>query len=148
MHHPLSPFEILMAEDSPTDQAIAQTAFKSAKVPNRLHTVTNGYEALAFLGREGPHAAAPAPDLILLDLNMPRKNGLETLVAIKQHPELKHIPIIILTSSSAERDVVAAYGHHANGYIVKPVDFEQFVRVAESLMNFWSNVVKLPPKTA
>lgn len=145
MPPPLPPFEILMAEDSPTDQAIAQAAFKSAKVPNRLHTVTNGYEALAFLGREGLYAAAPTPGLILLDLNMPGKNGLETLAAIKQHPRLKHIPVVILTASQAERDLVAAYGHHANGYIVKPVGFDQFVAVVDSLMDFWCRVVKLPP---
>jgi len=146
MPHPPPPFEILMAEDSPTDQVIAQTAFKAAKVPNRLHTVTNGYEALAFLGREGPFSAAPAPGLILLDLNMPGKNGLETLGAIKQHPRLKHIPVVILTASQAERDLVAAYGLHANGYVVKPVDFDQFVHVVDSLMDFWCKVVKLPPQ--
>ena len=138
--------EILMAEDSPTDAEMTREAIKSSKLLNRLHTVVNGEEALAFLRREGAFASAPAPDLILLDLNMPRKGGLEALAEIKEHPQWKYIPVVILTSSQAERDVVAAYGHHANCYIIKPVDFNQFVEVVHTIENFWFGVVKLPPR--
>ena len=138
--------EILMAEDSPTDAEMTREAIKSSKLLNRLHTVVNGEEVLAFLRREGAFASAPAPDLILLDLNMPRKGGLEALAEIKEHPQWKYIPVVILTSSQAERDVVEAYGHHANCYIIKPVDFDQFVEVVHTIENFWFGVVKLPPK--
>lgn len=138
--------EILMAEDSPTDAAIAQEAIKSSKLLNRLHVVSNGEEVLAFLRRENLYAGAPTPDLILLDLNMPRKSGLEALTEIKEHPQWKHIPIVILTASKAERDVIEAYKHHANCYIVKPMDFDQFIEVVQTIENFWFGVVKLPPK--
>jgi chemotaxis family two-component system response regulator Rcp1 len=138
--------EILMAEDSPTDAAMTRAAIKASKLLNHLHTVTNGEEALAFLRREGVYSEAPVPDLILLDLNMPRKTGLEALAEIKEHPEWKQIPVVILTASHTERDVVAAYAHHANCYIVKPVDFERFVEVVHSIENFWFTVVKLPPR--
>lgn len=137
--------EILMGEDSPSDQMIAEEAIKSSKVLNHLHIVDNGEEVLSFLRREGPYADKPVPDLILLDLNMPRKSGLEVLAEIKESPAWRHIPVVILTSSEAERDVVAAYGLHANCYIVKPVDFEQFVKVVRSIEEFWFGVVKLPP---
>lgn len=136
--------EILMGEDSPTDLAIAQEAIKSSKLLNRLHTVSNGEEVLAFLRREEPFAGAPVPDLILLDVNMPRKSGLEVLAEIKEHPRWKNIPVVILTASTAERDVIKAYEHHANCYIVKPVDFERFVEVVRTIENFWFTVVKLP----
>jgi chemotaxis family two-component system response regulator Rcp1 len=138
--------EILMAEDSPTDLAIAHEAIKSSKLLNRLHSVSNGEEVLAFLRREAPFADAPAPDLILLDVNMPRKTGLEVLAEIKEHPRWKRIPVVILTASKAERDLISAYERHANCYIVKPVDFEQFVEVIRTIENFWFTVVKLPPK--
>ncbi len=138
--------EILMADDSPSDMAIAQEAVKSSQFLNRPHTVTNGEEVLAFLRREGRYADAPVPDLILLDLNMPRKGGLEVLAEIKSHPQWKLIPVIVLTASQAERDVAAAYGHHANCYIVKPVDFDRFIEVVQFIENFWFNIVKLPPK--
>ena len=137
--------EILMGEDSPSDQMIAEEAIKSSKVLNRLHIVANGEEVLSFLRREGAYAGKPVPDLILLDLNMPRKSGLEVLAEVKENPAWKHIPVVILTSSEAERDVVAAYGLHANCYIVKPVDFEQFVKVVHTIEDFWFGVVKLPP---
>lgn len=139
------PIEILMAEDSPSDQAIVQRAFTTSKLNNHLHTVWNGEEALAFLRREGKYATAPVPDLILLDINMPRKDGRETLAEIKQHARWKMIPVIILTSSRAEHDVLTAYGLHANCYIIKPVEFEQIVEVVHSVENFWFSIVKLPP---
>ena len=138
--------EILMAEDSPSNQVIARQAFKSAKTPHRLHIVNNGEEALAFLRREGAHAAAPVPDLILLDLNMPRMGGLEALAIIKLNPKWRHIPVIILTASKADDDVIGAYGAHANCYIVKPVDYERFVGVVQQIESFWFAVAKLPPK--
>ncbi len=140
------PIEILMAEDSPTDLAIAQEAIKSSKLLNRLHTVSNGEEVLAFLRREAPFAQAPAPDLIFLDVNMPRKTGLEALKEIKQHPRWKRIPVVMLTASKAEGDLISAYENHANCYIVKPVDFEQFDGVIRTLEHFWFSIVKLPPK--
>jgi chemotaxis family two-component system response regulator Rcp1 len=138
------PIEILMAEDSPTDQAIVQRAFKSSKLHNHLHIVWNGEEALEFLRREGKFASAPVPDLILLDMNMPRKDGRETLAEIKQHDQWKLIPVVILTSSKAERDIITAYGLHANCYVVKPVDFEQIIQVVHCIESFWFTVVKLP----
>lgn len=138
--------EILMAEDSPTDQLLTERAIKSSKLLNRIHTVGDGEEVLAFLRREAPYTDAPVPDLILLDVNMPRKNGLEALAEIKAHPDWKFIPVVILTSSAAERDIHTAYGHHANCYIVKPVDFGRFIEVVHSIENFWFGVVKLPPK--
>lgn len=138
--------EILMAEDSPTDQLIAEEAIKSSKLLNRLHTVSDGEKVIAYLQKEGLYADAPTPDLILLDLNMPRKGGLEALAEIKAHPEWRRIPVVILTASKSEQDVMAAYGQHANCYIVKPVDFEQFVKVVHSIENFWFSVVRLPSK--
>lgn len=138
--------EILMADDSPSDLAIAQEAIKSSRFLSRPHTVTNGEEVMAFLRREGRHTKAPIPDLILLDLNMPRKGGLEVLSEIKAHPQWKLIPVIVLTASQAERDVAAAYGHHANCYIAKPVDFDRFIEVVQLIENFWFNVARLPPK--
>jgi chemotaxis family two-component system response regulator Rcp1 len=138
--------EILMAEDSPTDQLIAEEAIKSSKLLNRLHTVSDGEKVLAYLRQEGEYAGAPTPDLILLDLNMPRKGGLEVLAEIKAHPRWRYIPVVILTASKSEQDIMAAYGQHANCYIVKPVDFEQFVKVVHCIENFWFSVVRLPPK--
>jgi CheY-like chemotaxis protein len=138
--------EILLAEDSPTDLLMTRAAIKSAKLFNRLHTVSNGEEVLAFLRREGPFAGAPVPDLILLDLNMPRKGGLEVLAEIKEHPRWRCIPVVILTASKAAGDVASAYGRHANCYIVKPVDFNHLVDVIHSIENFWFKIVKLPPE--
>jgi CheY-like chemotaxis protein len=138
------PIDILMAEDSPSDQAIVQRAFKASKLHNRLHTVWNGEEALEFLRREGKFADAPVPDLILLDMNMPRKDGCETLAEIKQHERWKFIPVVILTSSKAEQNIMAAYSLHANCYIIKPVDFDQIIDVIHSLERFWFSIVKLP----
>ena len=121
-------------------------ALAAAKVANRLSTVDDGVKALAFLRREAPYADAPRPDLILLDLNLPRKDGREVLAEIKADEALRHIPVVVLTSSQAEQDVVRAYALHANCYITKPVDFQQFLHVVQAVENFWLSIVKLPPK--
>ena len=136
--------EILMVEDSPGDVRLAIEALKDAKIHNHLSVVSDGEEALAFLRRQGPYANAPRPDLILLDLNLPKKDGREVLKEIKQAENLKRIPVVILTISTAERDILRAYDLHANCYINKPVDFEQFTDVVKSIEDFWFTVVKLP----
>jgi CheY-like chemotaxis protein len=138
--------EILLVEDSPSDTDLTVEALAGAKVANRLSTVDDGVKALAFLRREVPYADAPRPDLILLDLNLPRKDGREVLAEIKADEALRHIPVVVLTSSQAEQDVVRAYALHANCYITKPVDFQQFLAVVKSVENFWLSIVKLPPK--
>ncbi len=136
--------EILMAEDNPGDVRLMLEALRQYKVRNQLHVVEDGEAALAFLRREAPYAQAPRPDLILLDLNMPRKGGLEVLASIKADPSLRRIPVVILTSSGAERDVVSSYDQHANCYIIKPLDLEQFIQVVERIEGFWLEIVKLP----
>ncbi len=136
---------ILMAEDNATDVMLTKEALAHAKVLNTLHVVDDGMEAMDFLHRRGKHAKAPRPDLILLDLNMPRKNGQEVLAEIKDDPKLKQIPVVILTTSKAEEDVVKAYGLYANCYVIKPVDFDVFAEVVRSIQQFWFNVVTLPP---
>ena len=135
---------ILMAEDNATDVMLTKEALAHAKVLNTLHVVEDGIEALDFLHRRGKHAKAPQPDLILLDLNMPRKNGQEVLAEIKATDRLKHIPVVILTTSKAEEDVVKAYGLYANCYVIKPVDFDVFADVVRSIQEFWFSVVTLP----
>ena len=139
------PITILMAEDNSTDVMLTKEALAHAKVMNTLHVVDDGMEAMDFLHRRGKHAKAPHPDLILLDLNMPRKNGQEVLAEIKADDRLKHIPVVILTTSKAEEDVVKAYGLHANCYVIKPVDFDVFAEVVRSIQQFWFSVVTLPP---
>jgi two-component system, chemotaxis family, response regulator Rcp1 len=141
----LTPVEILLVEDSPTDALLAREALDYAKVCNRLHVVTDGVSALAFLRGEGPYADAPRPDLVLLDLNLPKKDGRAVLREIKSDARLKIIPVVVLTTSSAEADVLESYGLHANCYIVKPVDFEKFADVIRTLENFWFALVTLPP---
>lgn len=136
--------EILMVEDSPSDALITQEALSFAKLINGLHIVEDGVEALAFLRKQGKYASAPRPDLVLLDLNLPRKSGKEVLAEIKGDEELKTIPVVILTSSKAEADVLKAYGLHANCYVVKPVDFSTFEEVVRSISHFWFSVVTLP----
>jgi two-component system, chemotaxis family, response regulator Rcp1 len=138
------PVEILLVEDNPGDVRLAVEALKDAKVHNNLSAVTDGEEALAFLRREGKYAESPRPDLILLDLNLPRKDGREVLLEIKQDPRLKRIPVVILTTSQAEEDILKAYNLSANCYIAKPVDLEQFIKVVRSIENFWLTIVKLP----
>jgi chemotaxis family two-component system response regulator Rcp1 len=138
------PITILMVEDNATDVMITKEALAHAKVLNSLHVVDDGIDALDFLYRRGKHAKAPRPDLILLDLNMPRKNGQEVLAEIKADSKLKHIPVVVLTTSKAEEDVLKAYGLFANCYVVKPVDFDVFAEVVRSIQQFWFTVVTLP----
>ncbi len=136
--------EILLVEDNPGDVDLIKIGLEDAKVLNKLHVVTDGLEAMKFLRGEDIYANAPCPDLILLDLNLPRKSGKEVLQEIKVDPKLQAIPVVILTSSEADEDICRAYELHANCYISKPVDFEQFVKVVQSLEHFWFTVVKLP----
>ena len=137
--------EILLVEDSPTDRLIAQEALRSARLLNNLHCVDNGEEAMAFLRREGKYSDAPRPGLILLDLNMPKKDGREVLCELKSDPQLKFIPVIVLTTSSDDKDVLSAYGAHANSYITKPVDFANFSEAIAAIGDYWLNMVTLPP---
>jgi two-component system, chemotaxis family, response regulator Rcp1 len=139
------PIEILLVEDNPGDVRLTVEALREAKVANQLHVVADGVKAMSFLRREGRYADVPRPDLILLDLNLPRKDGREVLAELKQDADLKCIPVVVLTSSAAEQDIVQAYNLHANCYITKPVDLEQFLRVVRSIEDFWLIVVKLPP---
>lgn len=138
--------DILLVEDSPADVLITREAFKEFKILNTLHVAEDGVEAMAFLHREGKYASAPRPDLILLDLNLPRKNGREVLAEIKADPGLKHIPVVVPTTSHSEQDVLQAYDQHANCYIVKPVGFENFVEAMKSIRQFWFSIVTLPPE--
>lgn len=138
------PVEILLVEDSLGDVRLTKEALKEGKVLNNLNVVGDGVEALAFLRKEGPYVNTTRPDLILLDLNLPKKDGREVLAAIKNDPDLKRIPVVILTTSSAEKDVLKSYDLHANCYVTKPVDFEQFITVVKSVEDFWLTVVKLP----
>jgi len=137
------PIEILLVEDNPGDVRLTKEALKDARVANNLHITIDGVEALAFLRKQGKHAAVPRPDLILLDLNLPKKNGREVLEEIKQDSALQHIPVVILTTSQAEQDVLESYRLRANAYVTKPVDLEQFLRVVGSIEEFWLEVVKL-----
>jgi CheY-like chemotaxis protein len=141
----MHPIEILMVEDNPGDVRLTQEALKEAKVSNTLHVVEDGVAALDFLYRRGAYGAAPRPGLILLDLNLPRKNGREVLEEIKQDAQLKTIPVVILTTSQAEQDVLRAYSLHANCYISKPVDFLQFTTIIRTIEEFWLTIVTLPP---
>jgi len=140
------PIEILMVEDNPGDIRLTVEALKEGKVRNRMQTVSDGEEALAFLRRQGPYAEAPRPDLVLLDLNLPKKTGQEVLAEIKEDPDLRRIPVVILTASEAEADIIKTYNLHANCYITKPVDLERFIEVVKSIEDFWLTVVMLPPK--
>jgi two-component system, chemotaxis family, response regulator Rcp1 len=138
------PVEILLVEDSPTDAMFAREALEFSKVCNHLHIVTDGVEAMSFLRREGKYANAPRPDVILLDLNLPKMDGREVLSELKGDERFKVIPVVVLTSSKDEADVIKAYGLHANCYIVKPVDFEKFAEIVKTVENFWFAVVTLP----
>jgi len=139
------PIEILLVEDNPGDVRLTTEALRDAKVRNRLSVAPDGVEALAMLRREGRHAAVTRPDLILLDLNLPRKGGREVLEEIKRDPALKNIPVVILTTSQAERDIVESYRLQANAFVTKPVDLEQFLRVIQTIEQFWLEIVRLPP---
>lgn len=136
--------DILLVEDSPTDALLAREALEYSRMINTLHAVTDGVEAMAFLRKEGKYLDAPRPGLILLDLNLPRKDGREVLAEIKNEEGLKRIPVVVLTTSKSEIDVLQAYDLHANCYIVKPVDFEKFAAVVRTIENFWFAVVTLP----
>ena len=142
----LNHVDILLVEDSPSDVLITREAFQEFKIFNNLHVVEDGVEAMAFLRHAGKYASVPRPDLILLDLNLPRKNGREVLAEIKNDPDLRHIPVVILTTSHSEQDVLQSYDQHANCYIVKPVGFENFVEAMKSIRQFWFSVVTLPPE--
>ena len=139
------PIEIFLVEDNPGDVRLTMEAFKEGKVHNNLSVVEDGLEAMAYLRREGKYAGAPRPDLILLDLNLPRMDGRTVLAQIKEDPNTKSIPVIILTTSKAEEDIVRTYNLHANCFITKPVDLDQFIKVVRCIEDFWLTIVKLPP---
>ena len=137
--------EILLVEDNPGDVRLTREALKDWKMRNTLHVVEDGEEALSFLYKKGKYTNAPQPDLILLDLNLPKKDGEEVLFEIKENPGLKRIPVVILTTSKAEEDILKTYDLHANCYITKPVDFDQFISVVQKIEDFWFAIVRLPP---
>ena len=139
------PIIILLVEDEPGDAYLTTEALKSAKIINQVHLVEDGVEAMAFLHRAPPYADAPRPDLILLDLNLPRKDGRQVLAEIKNDPCLNAIPVVVLTTSSADEDILESYSLRANCYITKPVDLEQFMTVIKATQEFWLSIVKLPP---
>jgi len=147
MTHPSlhDPIEILLVEDSPGDVRLTQEALRDARVANRLHVVGNGVDAIEFVTRCGRYASAPRPDLILLDLNLPRKDGREVLAELKNDDNLKRIPVIILTTSDAESDILRTYNLHANCYLVKPVNVDEFFEQVRSIEGFWLSIVRLPP---
>ena len=144
----MKPIEILLVEDNPGDVDLALEALASGKVSNILHHVGDGELAMAFLRQQGKYASAPRPDLILLDLNMPKKDGREVLAEVKADPDLKRIPVVILTTSRAEEDILKTYNLHANCFITKPIDLHQFIKVVQAIEEFWFTIVKLPPKEA
>src|SRR5262249_10440388 len=146
--HPLlnsvKPIEILLVEDCVEEAELTMDSLRDGRVRNRIHWVEDGEEAMTFLRRQGAYAAAPRPDLILLDLHLPRKSGLEVLAEVKQAPDLKRIPIVIMTTSSDEKDVLQAYDRHANCYVIKPVDMDKFIEAVKSIEDFWLTVAHLP----
>lgn len=142
----INPIEILLVEDSEPDVRLTKEALKEEKIHNNLSVVNDGVEAMAFLKKQGKYDKAPTPDLILLDLNLPKKDGREVLKEIKNDDKLKCIPVVVLTISKAEEDVLKTYKLHANCYITKPIDLNQFSKVVKSIKDFWLTIVKLPPK--
>ncbi|MBN1514851.1 MAG: response regulator [Phycisphaerae bacterium] len=142
---PARPIELLMVEDNPGDVRLTREALKQGKVRNNLHVVEDGDAAVAFVRREGPFADSPRPDLILLDLNLPKKDGREVLALLKADENLRRIPVVILTTSQAEADIIKAYNLNANCYITKPVDVEQFIRAVRAIEDFWLTIVRLSP---
>jgi CheY-like chemotaxis protein len=138
--------EILLIEDNPGDRALAIEALKDSKINNNLHIAVDGEQAMNFLQKKGEYVNAETPDIIFLDLNLPKKDGREILAEIKNDENIKSIPVVVLTTSSAEEDIIKSYNLHANCYINKPLDFNQFVRVVKSIEDFWLTIVKLPPK--
>ena len=139
------PIEILLVEDNPGDVRLTKEALREGKVYSNLHTVKDGVEAMEYLRREGKYQDVPRPDIILLDLNLPRKDGREVLEEIKADQALRRIPVVVLTTSQAERDILTSYNLHANCYVTKPVDLEKFIVVVKSIDVFWLTVVTLPP---
>jgi chemotaxis family two-component system response regulator Rcp1 len=137
--------EILLVEDNPGDVRLTKEAFREGKIRNNLYVVEDGIEARAVLTREGDYADAERPDIILFDLNLPKKSGIEVLAEIKNDESLRRIPVVILTTSAADQDILTSYDLHANCYIVKPVDLEQFLTVVQTIEDFWVTIVKLPP---
>ncbi len=143
---PPQPIEVLLVEDDPGDVLMTQEAFKDYKIANRLSVVTNGEDAIAYLRKQGRYADVATPDLVLLDLNLPRRDGREVLRDVKEDPELRRVPVVVLTTSDAEEDVLASYDLHANAYVRKPVDFEQFVAAVRAIDDFFITVVHLPSR--
>ena len=144
MNENLNVIEVLLVEDDPGDVVLIREAFEHNKVYNALHVVSDGVQALEFLRREGDYSAAPRPDLVLLDLNLPRKDGREVLAEVKEDADLRTIPVVVLTTSEAEEDIVRSYDLHANAYVTKPVDFDRFIEVVRQIDDFFVTVVKLP----
>jgi two-component system, chemotaxis family, response regulator Rcp1 len=140
------PVEILLVEDNPGDARLAREGLNECKIPNNLHVVEDGVKAMAFLRRQGEFAGVPRPDLMLLDLNLPRKDGRQVLREVKEDEILRMIPVVVLTTSRAEEDVLKSYSLHANCYVTKPIGLQQFLAVVRSIEDFWFTVVKLPPK--
>lgn len=143
----LAPIEILLVEDSPGDVRLTREALRDAKVSNNLSVASDGLQAMSFLSRRNGYADAPRPDLVLLDLNLPKLSGREVLERVKRDPGLMNIPVVVLTTSAAEEDILRSYQLHANCYITKPVDLEQFLKVISTIDNFWLTIVKLPRAT-
>lgn len=141
----IKPVEILLVEDNKGDARLAQETLKNSKISNKIHWVHDGVEAMKFLHNEGKYDDAPRPDVILLDLNLPKKDGREVLEEVKTDENLKRIPIVVLTVSDDERDILHSYNHHVNCYITKPIDLNAFTRVVKSIKEFWFSIVKLPP---
>ena len=144
----MSVVEILMVEDNPADARLTEEALKEGLLCNRLHLARDGVEAMRFLRREEPFRDAPRPDVVLLDLNLPRKDGREVLAEIKTDPNLKNIPVVVLTTSEAEQDIVKSYALHANCYVTKPVDLQRFIEIVRQIETFWLQIVKLPQSDA
>ena len=140
------PIEVLLVEDNPADVRLMQEALKDSKICNNLHVSYDGETAMSFLRRQGEYASAPEPHLILLDLNLPGKDGREVLDEIKNDPDLKHIPVVVVTTSATEADILKSYCLHANCYVTKPVDLDQFIKVVNVIEDFWFTIVKLPKR--
>lgn len=146
MNDDVKPIEVLLVEDDPGDELMTREAFEDNKIRNTLHVVRDGQEALDFLYRQGEYADAPRPDLVLLDLNLPKYDGRQVLERIKTDPEMALIPVVVLTTSSAEEDILRSYKLHANAYVTKPVDLEQFIGAVRQIDDFFVSVVRLPPR--
>ncbi len=140
------PVEILLVEDNEGDVGLIEEVFEEAKIRNNLHVAEDGEEAILYLHGKGKFSGSPRPDIIILDLNLPNKDGREVLREIKEDSNLKNIPVIVLTTSGAEKDILRSYNLHANAYVTKPLDFDQFIKVVGSIENFWLEIVRLPPK--